>query len=109
VLSAVGTYAIENNPVHVYWMLAFGVTGYFLKMYGFQVGPVILGIILGPLIDVSYRRAMISAGDEPLAFLGEFLTSPISAILVAALALTVLSQTRLWAATVGRLRRAPAS
>ena len=50
-------------------------------MYGFQVGPVILGIILGPLIDVSYRRAMISAGDEPLAFLGEFFTSPISAIL----------------------------
>ena len=109
VLSAVGTYAIENNPVHVYWMLAFGVTGYFLKMYGFQVGPVILGIILGPLIDVSYRRAMISAGDEPLAFLGEFFTSPISAILVAALALTVLSQTRLWAATIGRLRRAPAT
>jgi putative tricarboxylic transport membrane protein len=107
VLSAVGTYAIDNNPVHVYWMLVFGVTGYFLKMYGFQVGPVILGIILGPLMDVSYRRAMISAGDDPLAFLGEFFGSPISAILAAALALTVLSQTRLWAATVGRLRRAP--
>ena len=109
VLSAVGTYAIENNPVHVYWMLAFGVFGYFLKMYGFQVGPVILGIILGPLIDVSYRRAMISASDDPLQFAGEFFGSPISAILLAALALTVLSQTRLWAATIGRLRRAPAS
>jgi putative tricarboxylic transport membrane protein len=109
VLSAVGTYAIDNNPVHVYWMLAFGVIGYFLKMYGFQVGPVILGIILGPLMDVSYRRAMISAGDDPLAFLGEFFTSPISTILVVALALTVLSQTRLWTATVGRLRRGPAS
>jgi putative tricarboxylic transport membrane protein len=109
VLSAVGTYAIDNNPVHVYWMLVFGVTGYFLKMYGFQVGPVILGIILGPLMDVSYRRAMISAGDDPLAFLGEFFSSPISAVLAVALALTVLSQTRLWAATVGRLRRAPAS
>ena len=43
-------------------------------MYGFQVGPVILGIILGPLMDVSYRRAMISTGDDPLAFLGEFFT-----------------------------------
>jgi len=107
VLSAVGTYAIENNPVHVYWMLAFGVIGYFLKTYGFQVGPVILGIILGPLIDVSYRRAMISAGGEPLAFLGEFATSPISAILVAALAFTVLSQTRLWRSLTARLRRAP--
>jgi putative tricarboxylic transport membrane protein len=48
VLSAVGAYAINNNPVDVYWMLGFGVLGYFLKMYGFQVGPVILGMILGP-------------------------------------------------------------
>jgi putative tricarboxylic transport membrane protein len=102
VLSAVGTYAIENNPVHIYWMLAFGVLGYFLKMYGFQVGPVILGIILGPLIDVSYRRAMISAGDEPLAFLGEFFTSLLSFVLVAALAFTVLSQTPTWQRVTGR-------
>lgn len=108
VLSAVGTYAIENNPVHVYWMLAFGVVGYVLKMYGFQVGPVILGIILGPLIDASYRRAMISAADTPLDFAAEFFTSPISAILVAALAFTVLSQSRVWTAFMGRLRGAPA-
>ena len=105
VLSAVGTYAIQNNPVDVYWMLGFGVIGYFLKMYGFQVGPVILGIILGPLIDVSYRRAMISAGDDPLAFLGEFFTSPISAILLAALAVTMLSQTRCGARLAGRAAR----
>ena len=102
VLSAVGTYAIQNNPVDIYWMLGFGVLGYFLKMYGFQVGPVILGIILGPLMDVSYRRAMISTGDDPLAFLGEFFTSPISAILAAALAATILSQTTLWARLTGR-------
>ena len=101
VLSAVGTYAIQNNPVDIYWMLGFGVFGYFLKSYGFQVGPVILGIILGPLMDKSYRQAMISVADEPLAFLGEFFTSPISAVLVAALALTLLSQTALWAKVFG--------
>ncbi len=102
VLSAVGTYAIQNNPVDIYWMLGFGVLGYFMKTYGFQVGPVILGIILGPLMDVSYRRAMISTGDDPLGFLGEFFTSPISAVLVAALGLTILSQTRLWGKLTGR-------
>ena len=102
VLSAVGTYAIQNNPVDIYWMLGFGVLGYLLKMYGFQVGPVILGIILGPLMDVSYRRAMISTGDDPLSFLGEFFTSPISAILTAALAATILSQTTLWGKLTGR-------
>ncbi|MEM7634010.1 MAG: tripartite tricarboxylate transporter permease, partial [Pseudomonadota bacterium] len=56
VLSAVGTYAIQNNPSHVYWMLGFGVAGYFLKTYGFQVGPIILGVILGPMMDSNYRR-----------------------------------------------------
>jgi putative tricarboxylic transport membrane protein len=102
VLSAVGTYAIQNNPVDIYWMLGFGVLGYFMKMYGYQVGPVILGIILGPLMDKSYRQAMISTGDDPASFVGEFFTSPISAILVVSLALTVLSQSTLWRRMSGR-------
>jgi putative tricarboxylic transport membrane protein len=108
VLSAVGSYAIENNPVHIYWMLGFGVAGYFLKTYGYQVGPVILGIILGPLLDSNYRRAMISAGDDPLQFATEFFTSPVSLVLVLLLTLTVFSQTRYWAKFMGLFRRAGA-
>lgn len=96
VLSAVGAYAINNNPIDVLWMLGFGVFGYFLKMYGFQVGPVILGMILGPMMDKSYRQAMISAGGELGAFAAEFFTSPLSVIILAALAFTVLSQTSGW-------------
>jgi putative tricarboxylic transport membrane protein len=105
VLSAVGSYAIENNPVHIYWMLGFGVAGYFLKTYGYQVGPVILGIILGPLLDSNYRRAMISAGDDPLQFVSEFFTSPVSVVLLLLLTLTVMSQTRYWAKFMGLFRR----
>jgi putative tricarboxylic transport membrane protein len=97
VLSAVGTYAIQNNPVDIYWMLAFGIVGYFMKVYGFQVGPVILGVILGPLMDVSYRRAMISARDNVGTFFLEFLTSPLSLMLTLFLAFVIFSQTPLWA------------
>lgn len=96
VLCAVGAYAINNNPADVYWMLGFGVFGYFLKIYGYQVAPVILGMILGPLMDKSYRQAMISAGDNPLQFATEFFTAPLSAVILAALVLTMLSQTPLW-------------
>jgi putative tricarboxylic transport membrane protein len=96
VLCAVGAYAINNNPVDVYWMLGFGVFGYVLKRYGYQVAPVVLGMILGPLIDRSYRQAMISAGDRPLQFVMEFLTSPLSALILSALLLTILSQTSAW-------------
>ncbi|HRY26159.1 MAG TPA: tripartite tricarboxylate transporter permease, partial [Geminicoccaceae bacterium] len=102
VLSAVGTYAIQNNPVDIYWMLAFGLLGYFMKVYGYPVAPVILGVILGPLMDVSYRRAMISARDDPLTFLGEFLTAPISLGLTLFLLAIILGQTPLWAKLRGR-------
>lgn len=93
VLSAVGAYAINNNPVDVYWMLGFGLLGYLLKMYGFQVGPVILGMILGPIMDRSYRQAMLSTGEDVGLFVTEFFTTPLSAILLAALVFTVVSQT----------------
>ncbi len=96
VLSAVGAYAINNSIVDVYWMLGFGVFGYFLKMYGYPVGPVILGMILGPLMDRSYRQAMISAQENPVTFASEFFTSPLSAVILAALTFTILSQTRWW-------------
>jgi putative tricarboxylic transport membrane protein len=102
VLSAVGAYAINNNPVDVYWMLGFGVLGYFLKMYGFQVGPVVLGMILGPLMDRSYRQAMMSTGNDVGLFVTEFFTTPLSAILLAALVFTVLSQTDWWKRLRGR-------
>ena len=95
VLSAVGTYAIQNNPVHVYWMLLFGVIGYFMKMYGFQVGPVILGVILGPMIDSNYRRAMIGARGDVGLFFWNFISHPITFVLFAAFLVMLLSQTPL--------------
>lgn len=96
VLSAVGTYAIENNPVHIYWMLLFGVVGYFLKTYGFQVGPIILGVILGPMMDSNYRRAMIGARGDIGEFFWNFVSHPISLILSICFVLMIVSQTPLW-------------
>ncbi len=93
VLSAVGTFAIQNNPVHIYWMLLFGVIGYFMKMYGFQVGPVILGVILGPMMDSNYRRAMIGARGDIGIFFWNFVSHPITFILFVAFILMLLSQT----------------
>ncbi len=96
VLSAVGTYAIQNNPIHIYWMLLFGIIGYFLKVYGFQVGPVILGVILGPMMDTNYRRAMIGARGDVGTFLWDFVSNPISLVLTISFLLLLLSQTPIW-------------
>lgn len=93
VFSAVGTYAIQNNPVHITWMLGFGVIGYFMKVYGFQVGPVILGVILGPMMDSNYRRAMIGARGDVGTFLWDFVSHPISLVLSVGFVVLLISQT----------------
>lgn len=106
ILSAVGTYAIQNNPSHIHWMLGFGIFGYFMKVYDYPVAPVILGVILGPMMDSNYRRAMIGAKDEVGTFLLAFVTSPISLVLTLSLIAILLAQTPLFA-RLSRRRRAP--
>ncbi len=105
VLSVVGTYAIQNSVIDVYWMLAFGVLGYFMKLYGYQVGPVILGVILGPLMDVSYRRAMLSVRDDPAMFAWELVANPLTLVLTLSIVLLLASQTPAWGAATARVRR----
>jgi len=96
VLSVVGTYTIQNNIVDVYWMLGFGIFGYVLKMYGFQVAPIILGVILGPLMDISYRQAMMSSENSLPAFLLDLVANPLTFVLTLAVVLMLINQTPLW-------------
>ncbi|MCM2318730.1 MAG: tripartite tricarboxylate transporter permease [Pseudomonas sp.] len=93
VLCVVGTYSINSSMTEVYWMLGFGLFGYFLKTFGFQMGPVILGVILGPMMDNSYRQAMASVGDNPVELLGELVSNPVSLILTVGITLILLGKT----------------
>jgi putative tricarboxylic transport membrane protein len=95
VLSVVGTYSINNNLTEVWWMLGIGTVGYVLRMYGFQMGPIVLGIILGPLLDMSYRRAMMSVQNDPLAFGRDLISHPISLTLTLGIVWMILAQTSL--------------
>jgi putative tricarboxylic transport membrane protein len=67
-----------------------------MKVYGFQVGPVILGVILGPMMDANYRRAMIGARGDVGTFLWDFISHPISLMLTIGFLLMLFSQTPLW-------------
>lgn len=101
VLSVVGTYSINNNMIDVYWMLGFGIFGYFMKMYGFQVAPVILGIILGPLMDESYRRAIMSTENNFNLFLWDLVSNPLTCVLTIVVMFMMISNTRLWPMFLG--------
>jgi putative tricarboxylic transport membrane protein len=105
VLSVIGTYAINNSMTDVYWMLGFGLFGYLLKMYRFQVAPIVLGVILGPLMDLSYRRAVMSTENSLLKFLLELITNPLSCVLTVAVVFMLISQTALWASFLGMFKK----
>jgi len=96
IISTVGSYAINNSIYDVYWMLGFGIFGYILKMYGFQVGPVILGVILGPLMEDNYRRAMMDQHNNILGFFSQLVVNPLSLALTLGIVITILGQTQFW-------------
>lgn len=91
VISVIGSYAITGNLLDVALTLGFGAVGYLMKYFDFPTGPLILGLILGPIIEVNFRRAVISAGT-----LGDFLSgivsSPLSLTLAGLLCLMVVTQ-----------------
>jgi len=95
-LSIVGAYAVNNAITDVYWMLGFGVFGYFMRHYGYPLGPVILGVILSRLLDDNWRRAIISEREDLGRFFEGIVTSPLSLTLFLAVILIFVSQTPLW-------------
>lgn len=94
ILSVIGTYAIQNSVIDVFYMIGFGCLGYFMRLYGYPTGPMVLGLILGPMLDSNYRRAMQGAEDQILPFLQGFITSPLSLALVLVIFFLVFSQSK---------------
>ena len=88
-------------------MLGFGVLGYFMKEYGYQVGRVVLGVILSRMIDENWRRAIISEQGSLPVFFAKMLGSPLSLVLFTFVVLIVLGQTPLWPKITGAFRRKP--
>lgn len=86
-LICVGVYSVNNNVFDVFVALAFGLVGYMMSVLRYPAAPVLLGYILGPLIEENFRRALfISNGDFTT-----FVSSPVSAgfLLLSVLALVV--------------------
>ena len=77
-----GIYAVQGNTFNLFIMLLFGVAGFFLVANDFPAAPLVLGRILGPMLENNFRRALTgSNGDYSI-----FVTRPVSAgLLVVAL------------------------
>ena len=84
--ACIGCYSINQNIYDVYAIGVFGVLGYVLIRLGCEPAPLLLGFVLGPLLEEHLRRAMIISRGDPTVFI----TRPISASLLALAALAVL-------------------
>ncbi len=84
----IGAFSVNNNPFDVFAMAMFGGIGYLLVKLEFEPAPLLLGFVLGPMLEENLRRAMIvSRGDATV-----FVTQPLSLILllISAALLTVV-------------------
>src|SRR5262245_21410177 len=78
VFCCIGIYSINNAPTDVMISAFYGVVGYWLIKHDFEAAPMLLGFVLGPLMEENLRRAMLIArGDATV-----FFTRPISGVLL---------------------------
>jgi putative tricarboxylic transport membrane protein len=90
-----GAYALNTSTFDLAVAIAIGIVGFLFRRYGMPITPLILGLILGPNLELQFRRALqISAGDY-----GTLVASPLSKILYLVLFLVIIGP------TVARLRR----
>src|SRR5690606_29015245 len=88
VLSVMGAYALNFRIFDLYVMVVLGLIYYLLTEMKYPVAPLVLGLILGPLLDVNLRRALLVSNGS----LAPFVTRPVSAVLLAVIVLMLLSQ-----------------
>ena len=70
----IGSYSIGNNTGDVIIMLIFGILGYLMKKFGYDGAPMVLGLVLGPMLEESFRESlMLSRGDFSI-----FISRPVS-------------------------------
>jgi TctA family transporter len=87
VFMAIGVFSLSNNPFDVLIMAIFGAIGYLCVKLECEPAPMILGFILGPLMEENLRRAMLLSRGDPTTFI----TKPISAgFIVASVILLVI-------------------
>jgi putative tricarboxylic transport membrane protein len=100
VFMAVGVFSISNQPFDCFLMSLFGLLGYICVKLECEPAPLILGFILGPLMEENLRRAMLLSRGDPTVFVDpvakpiSFSFLLVSAVLLVIIALPALRKTR---------------
>jgi putative tricarboxylic transport membrane protein len=98
ILCTIGSYAINSNMFDVYLTLAFGVLGLLMRRFGFEVAPLVLGMVLGDLMDIQFRRAILTSNYS----FAPFFTRPICIILIVILIYMTMKEVPFFRAKISK-------
>ena len=88
--SAIGVYSINSNVFDMYSVALFGMIGYLFFKLGCEPAPLLLGFVLGPMLEEHLRRAMIISRGDPMIFLNRPISLTLLVVAVGALVLVLL-------------------
>jgi putative tricarboxylic transport membrane protein len=92
--ACIGCFSINLNAFDVFAIPFFGLLGYVLIKLGCEPAPLLLGFVLGPLLEEHLRRAMIISRGDPTIFIDRPISAALLALAVAALVVAVLPNVR---------------
>jgi putative tricarboxylic transport membrane protein len=94
VFCCIGIYSINNSPTDVMISAAYGIVGYWLIKHDFEAAPMLLGFVLGPLMEENLRRAMLIARGDATVFFTRPISGGLLAVAILLLVLAVLPMIR---------------
>jgi TctA family transporter len=90
----IGAYASSNSVFNVWLMLGWGALGYFFNKVGVQPAPMVLGFVLGTMLEENFRRAMLLSGGDPMVFVQRPISATLLAVAVILLAILIFPAIR---------------
>jgi TctA family transporter len=92
VFCVIGVYSLSNSVFDIYVMLAFGLFGYVMAKFGCEPAPLILGMLLGPMLEEYAQRALLLSRGDLMTFVerpisGSFLLLSVAILVTSALPL----------------------
>lgn len=91
----IGTYSISNSAFDVWLVVGFGFLGYLMRVLEWPSAPILLGFVLGPMMEEHFRRAMLLSRGDFMTFVERPISATLIAVTVLILAWSIWSAVRL--------------